>query len=308
MELRHLRYFAALGEQLSFTRAATLVHVTQPTLSHQIRQLEDELGVRLFDRVGKRVALTDSGELLLASITRALQDIDLAVRGLRSGADTLAGTLRVGAVHSVNMRLMPRCAALFLARHPAVRIVIEDLAAPVIEARVRDGTLDVAIAYAPASDDEVAFEPLYEEELVLAVTDAHPLAARKRIRMSELHRVPLVLLTREFATRRMLDHWFEVSGAEPNVMVEMNTIGAMLEMVRRSDIAAIVPQRAAPDTGLGWVALEGPTPRRTPGLLWPRRRDRTPAARSFAAILRRILREEAEARSRPRRRAAPRAG
>ncbi|MDC7788898.1 LysR substrate-binding domain-containing protein [Rhodoplanes sp. TEM] len=295
MELRHLRYFTALGEQLSFTRAATLVHVTQPTLSHQIRQLEDELGVRLFDRTGKRVALTEQGELLLPSITRALNDIDGAIRALRTGTEALAGTLAVGAVHSVHMRMMPACAATFLARHPDVRLVIEDLAAPVIEARVGDGTLDVGIAYAPAADDALVFEPLYEEELVLAVTAAHPLATRRRVRMSALHRTPLILLTRNFATRRMLDGWFAAAGIAPNVIVEMNTIGSMLEMARRSDIAAIVPHRAvAADADLVPVAIEAPTPRRVPGLLWPRSRARSAGARSFAAILRRAVRREVD--------------
>jgi LysR family cyn operon transcriptional activator len=296
MELRHLRYFAALGERLSFTRAAAQVHVTQPTLSHQIRQLEDELGVRLFDRIGKRVVMTEAGETLLPGIAKALQDIDQTVRLVRGDPEQIAGTLRVGAVHSVNLELMPRCAATFLARHPAVRLVVEDLAAPVIETRLGDGALDVAIAYEPAAGGPLAFEPLYEEELALAVPPSHPLAARKRLRMSELHRLPVILLTRAFATRRMLDGWFEAAGAEPAVVVEMNTIGAMLEMARRSGLAAIVPARAIRGADLGAVALEGPTPRRIPGFLWMRGRERAAAARSFAAIVRRAVRDAAAVR------------
>ncbi|WP_201160088.1 LysR substrate-binding domain-containing protein, partial [Rhodoplanes elegans] len=294
MELRHLRYFTVLGEQLSFTRAAALVHVTQPTLSHQIRRLEDELGVRLFDRIGRRVVLTEQGEALLPGIVAALHGIDAAVRGLRSGGEALAGTLAAGAVHSVALRLMPRCTAAFLARHPGVRIVVEDLAAPVIEARMREGTLDVGIGYAPAGDDALTFEPLYEEELVLAVPATHPLAGRRRVRMSALHHMPLILLTRSFATRRMLDDWFAAAGVAPDVIVETNTIGPMLETARRAGVAAIVPHRAVPPGGdLVVVAIEAPTPRRTPGLLWPRDRARSPAARSFAAIVRRAVRQEA---------------
>src|SRR4051812_39244804 len=83
MELRHLRYFAALSEQLSFTRAADKVHITQSTLSHQIKQLEDEIGLRLFDRLGKRVAMTEAGEMLLARVNKALQEIDDGIRTVK---------------------------------------------------------------------------------------------------------------------------------------------------------------------------------------------------------------------------------
>lgn len=297
MELRHLRYFVALGERLSFTRAAKQVHVTQSTLSHQIRQFEDELGLSLFDRVGKRVVMTEAGEQLFPAVTKALGDIDAAVRGLRGDSAQIDGTLRIGVVHSVNVNLMPACLALFLARHPSVRIVVEELAAPMVEKRLLAGEIDLGIAYEPAGLADLTFEALYDEELALAVTPAHPLAGHKRIRMIELHRRPVILLTQDFATRRMLDGWFESSGAEPKVVVEMNTIGAMLDMVRSSGVAAIVPERAiASAADLRAVALEGPTPRRTPGLLWLRRHERSAAARSFAAILRRNVLSSAPAR------------
>ena len=300
MELRHLRYFVALGERLSFTRAAEQVHVTQSTLSHQIRQFEDELGLPLFDRIGKRVVMTEAGEQLFPSVTKALSDIDTAVRALRGDCAQIDGTLRIGVVHSVNVNLMPDCLALFLARHPSVRLVVEELAAPMVEKRLLAGDIDLGIAYEPAGG-ELAFEALYDEELALAVTPAHPLAGRKRIRMIELHRQPVILLTQDFATRRMLDGWFESSGAEPKVVVEMNTIGAMLDMVRSSGVAAIVPERAiASAADVRAVALEGPTPRRTPGLLWLRGQERSAAARSFAAILRRNVLGSSPARA-PRR-------
>src|ERR1700733_9627410 len=83
MELRHLRYFAALAEQLSFTRAAEKVHITQSTLSHQIKQLEDEIGLQLFDRIGKRVVMTEAGEQLLGRVTKALNEIDDGVRAVK---------------------------------------------------------------------------------------------------------------------------------------------------------------------------------------------------------------------------------
>ena len=96
MELRHLRYFVALAECLSFTRAAQRVHVTQSTLSHQIKQLEDELGHALFERIGKRVVLTEAGETFLAHASKALLEVDHGLSNLKHAGDELSGEVRIG--------------------------------------------------------------------------------------------------------------------------------------------------------------------------------------------------------------------
>src|ERR1700722_2753800 len=129
MELRHLRYFAALAEELSFTRAAEKVHVTQSTLSHQIKQLEDELGLPLFSRIGKRVVITEAGEMLLAGVTRGLREIDDGVRSLKGSAGPLLGTLKIGSTHTFNNKFVPVCVPTFLKRHPAVSITVLELSA-----------------------------------------------------------------------------------------------------------------------------------------------------------------------------------
>jgi LysR family cyn operon transcriptional activator len=107
MELRHLRYFVALAEHLSFTRAAARVHVTQSTLSHQIRQLEEELGQPLFDRIGKKVVTTEAGELFLGFAVRALKEVDHGLAVLKPSAAGLAGRVRIGTTHTFNIGLIP---------------------------------------------------------------------------------------------------------------------------------------------------------------------------------------------------------
>src|SRR5688572_7401345 len=169
MELRHLRYFVALAETLSFTRAAERVHVTQSTLSHQIRQLEDQIGQPLFDRIGKKVVTTEAGELFLAFAARALKEVDLGLAMLQPGGGGLSGQLRIGATHTFNIRLIPECVALFLARHPTVQVQVEELAADLIGERLQAGELDIGIAYRPNGPTELWFEPLYNEEMVLVV-------------------------------------------------------------------------------------------------------------------------------------------
>lgn len=288
MELRHLRYFVALAEYLSFTKAADRVHVTQSTLSHQIRQLEEELGQTLFDRIGRRVVTTEAGELFLAFAQRALKEVDLGIAMLKPGGSGLTGEVRIGATHTFNIGLIPECVAQFLARHPTVRVRVDELPADQIIARLHAGELDIGIAYKPGGPTDLWFEPLYNEEMVLVVSDTHPLAGRKRIRMVELHQQRLVLLPAYFATRMMLDECFKASGAEPVVVAEMSTIAPMLGLVLRAEIGAIAAVNAVPAamTGLQMIPIESPTPIRTPGMLWRQGVEKAAPAQSFAVIVR----------------------
>src|SRR4051794_14011362 len=287
MELRHLRYFVALAEHLNFTRAAAQVHVTQSTLSHQIKKLEEELGRPLFDRVGKRVIMTEAGELFLPSVTRALSEVDNGIRLLRGGGYELSGSLRIGAQHTFNINIVPACVASFLAGNPSVRITVREHPAAEIEEGVRRGDLDLGISYRPREASDLCYEPLYEEEMVLIVSGDHPLAPKRRIRMFELHRQPLVLLTTEFATRTMLNDWLEAVGAVPLVVAEMNAIAPMLGLVRRMEVGAIVSRQAVPEgAGLVTVAIEDPTPMRSPGMLWKPSDEDQPIVKSFRALVR----------------------
>ncbi|MCW5635104.1 MAG: LysR family transcriptional regulator [Rubrivivax sp.] len=301
MELRHLRYFVALAECLNFTRAAERVHVTQSTLSHQIRQLEEEIGQELFSRAGRRVAATEAGQLFLAFAQRALKEVDHGIAMLRPEANGSSGRVRVGATHTFNITLIPECVAQYLARHPTVRVHVDELAADEIAARLHGGALDIGIAYRPPEPTDLHFEPLFDEEMVLVVSAAHPFAGRRRVRMVELHQRPLVLLPGYFATRTMLEECFRDSGAAPAIVAEMSTVAPMLGLVQRSDVAAIVSAHAVPTgmSGLRLVPIESPTPVRTPGLLWRAGAAMPAPVRSFAVIVRRAA---MKSRRRPKRR------
>ncbi len=288
MELRHLRYFLALANSLNFTRAAERVHVTQSTLSHQIRQLEQEIGQPLFERVGKRVLMTDTGHAFVPYARRALQEIDLGLADLKQSRQALTGEVRIGATHTFNQSFIPQCVASFLQRHPTVKVVIEELAADAIAAALQANQLDFGVAYRPEASNSLVFEPLLHEELMLAVGSHHPLAQRRRIRMVELHREPLVLLPDTFATRRLLDECFRAAGATPAIVAEMNTVAAMLGLVQRAPIGAIIaPSAVSSLAGLHLVPMEDPTPLRIPGLLFDPSREPTRPALVFAALLRR---------------------
>ena len=287
MELRHLRYFVALAESLHFTRAAERVHVTQSTLSHQIRQLEEEIGKSLFDRVGRRVVMTEAGEAFLFFAAPAPREIDTGLGALRDADEQMAGTVRVGATHTFNLGFIPNCAAAFMRRHPTVRMVLRELSADAICDQLLAGELDLGIAYSPGTRTELRFEALYEEEMVLVVGNSHPYARRKRVRMVELHAQKMALLPAQFATRVMLEECFRESGARPLVVAEIDSVAPMLSLVAQSDIAAIVARDVIDRRdGLCCISLESPMPVRTPGILWRRDRVHSLPVQSFSSIVR----------------------
>jgi LysR family cyn operon transcriptional activator len=289
MELRHLRYFEALAGCLNFTRAAERVHVTQSTLSHQIKQLEEEIGRPLFDRVGKRVVMTEQGEIFLTFVQKALKEIDAGLGVLKEEASHLTGQVRIGAAHTFNIGLIPACIEAFLQRYPTVKVVVEELPADLIASKIASGDLDIGIAYDPGNSEQLWFEPLYNEEMVLIVSADHPFAERKRVRMVELHQQKLVLLPVNFSTRELLDNYFRACGAEPSIVVEMNTIAPMLDLVSRGTIGSIVSRNAVPSSSpVKIIPIESPTPIRTPGILWKQKIARPPQVTSFAAIVRKI--------------------
>ena len=294
MELRHLRYFLALAERLNFTQAAALVHVTQSTLSHQISQLEEELGQRLFDRSDRRVTITAAGELFLTKAINALAEIDNGIALMNTLDKDLSGELRIGTTPTLNMEVVPRCIALFTQDHPSVHILVEEETGDELISGLQAQRLDLVLAYRPLLLDGAVFEPLYTEEMILVVGERHAFARRRRVRMAELHGRELVLPPRKFTTRQQIDKAFKTAGAQPFVVIEMVSLAAILALVEQTALAAIVSRSAwRGRDGLHAIPLEAPTMTRMPGLIWVDSQPRAPAAAAFASIVRSVAKSSA---------------
>lgn len=305
MELRHLRYFSAIASKLSFTQAAEAVHVTQSTLSHQIRQLEEGLGVQLFQRAGRGVALTEEGQAFSRFVANALREVDQGIWTLKQRAMDAADTLRIGATQTFNMAIIPRCVEAFHARNALVHISISEMSNEAIIEGLRTGHLDLGVTHSPSDSEGLHFEALYTEELLLAVSAKHPMARRNSIRMVELHRQPLVLLPRSFATRQLLDRCFQAANAEPQVSMELDSIGLMLEIISRTTLGGIIPESAQNRSDIRLVPIESPTPTRTPGMLWRTDMRQDPNVQWFASHVRLVAAESTSPR-RPRRKSVRR--
>lgn len=286
MELRHLRYFSAVADVLHFGRAARRVHVSQPTLSQQIRQLEEELGTPLFERARSGVRLTQAGELFRMYASRALEDVDagkVAVGALR-GLTT--GTLRVGYPPSMRGVVVPALAAV-LRRHPGLTLSAEEAIVRRVERRMADGKLDVGLAYAPARSPDLDAEPVFDSKLGLVVARGHALAGAESVGPKQLANERFALLSHGLRVRARVDAYFAAMRIAPHIALESNAVATVLAMVRAGLAVTILPEPRLPDAERLVVKRLSPAPRsELAALLWRKGAPRTPAAELFAAEVR----------------------
>ena len=291
MELRHLQYLLTVAEEGSFTRAARKLFVSQPALSQQIRQLEEELGSTLLDRVGRGVRLTAAGEIFIQHARRVFTELDEARVALQELEGLERGSLAVGVVQTINSYLIPPVVGQFSSTYPAVSLLVEELTSDEIESGLEAGQLQVGVSFVPPGNDRLDWEALFEEELVLVVAKTHPIAARSEIRVADLNGFPLMMLSKSYATRRLWDAATQQAGIQPRLVAEMNNIGAILRAIEPTPAGTILPRLAlayGQTQNLVAVNLREPTPTRTVGLLWRRNSYQRAATRVFSNLIREI--------------------
>jgi DNA-binding transcriptional LysR family regulator len=196
MELRHLRYFVAVAEELHFRRAAERLHVAQPAVSEQIRKLEAELGVTLLNRTQRSVALTVPGAALLEEARRVLRQADVAARAARNAKEQELGRLRVGYLVDALPASVPQALAAFRDAMPGIEVLLESGSSLRLCADVRRGVLDIAIVCLPAALGDLRVTTLGEESAVCAVPAGDRLAGYESVTPEQIGERPLVLLPR----------------------------------------------------------------------------------------------------------------
>lgn len=287
MLLRHIRYFLAVAEHRNFTRAAESLHVSQPTLSQQIRQLEDTLRTQLLDRSGRTVQLTDAGQAWMRYAKLALQDLDAGVRAIHDVRELSRGNLRLAITPTFTAYLVGPVVEAFHQRHPGITIDIRELTQDQVEAQLADDKLDLGVAFAPIGSADIEGQALFEETLSLVVGKTHWHASRRKaLTGTDFGKEPLVLLNDAFVTRQYIDDHCARHRIQPKVVIEVNSISAIVEIVRRGHLATILPDRIAREhEGLHPVPLDPPLPTRTAAVLERKDAYRTAASRAFIALL-----------------------
>lgn len=196
IDLRRLRYFVAVAEESSFNRAARRLHIAQPPLSTQIKQLEEELGVRLFERTNRGVRMTEAGELLLEEARRIFVQVDQTVRIVRRVGHGEVGRLTLGFVPSASNEVLPEILRAFRDRFPEVELFLREMRPDRIVQRLHDKQVDVGFLYLPLEDASLNIECISREPLVLALPEAHPLARRRKVELQDVSEEPFILPAR----------------------------------------------------------------------------------------------------------------
>jgi LysR family cyn operon transcriptional activator len=292
MELRHLRYFSAVADTLHFGRAARRVHVSQPTLSQQIRQLEEELGTPLFERARAGVRLTQAGELFRTYASRALEDVNAGLSAVGALRGLATGALRVGYPPSMRGIVVPALAAV-LRRHPGLALSAEEAVVRRLERRLADGKLDVGLGYAPARLSDLDAEPVFDSRLALVVGRGHALAGAESVGVKLLVEEPFALLSRGLRVRARVDAWFAAMRLAPRVALESNAVATVLAIVRAGLAVTVLPEPRLADAERLVVKRLSPAPRsELAALLWRKGAPRPPAAELFAAEVRARAKED----------------
>jgi DNA-binding transcriptional LysR family regulator len=285
VELRHLRYFIAVAEELNFSRAAQRLHMAQPPLSVAIRQLEQEIGAALFSRTSREVKLTKAGEALLDAARRTLAEADAAVTAAQRVAAGELGMLRIGYNWSAGFETLPALGQAFRRRHPDVELVTEEMRPKRMTSALRSGTIDVALALYPEIGDVFSYRAIRSEPVVVVLSVSHPLADEDAIRLDALAGESL-LFPREVAPR-LHDFYAELcrhAGFEPKHGIESARTRWTLGTWDVST-AALVPQSVSGHLPHGAVAvpISVPADMLETQLIW-RSEDQSAALTAFIEV------------------------
>ena len=282
MELRHLRYFVAVADELHFRRAAERLHVAQPAVSEQVRKLENELGVRLFERTHRNVALTDAGAAMLPEAHRVLRQAEAARLAARSASDRPGRVLRIGYVPTALLASVPRTLRRLVANTPNLKTTMEPGPGLELSDAVRAGELDVAVVSLPVPTAGLRVTPLGEQRAVAVFPTGHEHAVKPHVGLEQIAPERIVVLPRD-ADRPFYDAVLATccaAGISPTLIETPDgQVDRVLLAVASGAGMALLPECVAEryaDAGVRFVALNGESPVLTTAIVSPRHTEHLP--------------------------------
>jgi DNA-binding transcriptional LysR family regulator len=249
MELTQLKYFVTIAETLSFTRAADVVHVSQPALSYQMKRLEEELGVQLFDRHGRSISLTPDGMVFLPLAQGVLSRANESIRMVRDYSGVEIGEVMMGVAPSVSTYLMPELLASFHQVFPRVRVDMVEDGDQQLRRRVSSGSMDFAVVANPGSPSSVNISPLGSEDLMVVVPPTHRLAESVIIDLAELRDEAFVLPTTSYHLSTQIIEACRRAGFEPSSAYQVASLETLKNLVRVGLGVSILPSIALTGSG-----------------------------------------------------------
>jgi LysR family hydrogen peroxide-inducible transcriptional activator len=286
MELHQLRYFCAIVDSGSFSRAARVAHVSQPSLSQQIRKLEDELGARLFDRLGRTVRLTELGQTFLPRARTVLRELEAARGDVAHQLDSVGGAITLGVIPTVAPYLLPGYLTDFSRKFPAVRLSVVEEITPILLERLRAATIDVAILAIPIRGHEFESFPILTERLFAALPKRHRLTRARAVGLKDLRSEPFLLLRDGHCFRENAIAACDRARLHPQIVFESGQFSSLLSMVEAGMGVSLVPEMAIDKkSGCVFVPIADEQATRTIGAVRLRGRSFSRAQSAFLSLL-----------------------
>ena len=258
LKIRLLRYFLAVAEAGSFSRAADRLGISQPSVSQQMRDLERSLRVSLFQRRGKRILLTPIGLILQEHARAILRQVENFLDELTTEPGQLHGSLHLGVVPILNVALVPQLLGLFVADHPGISLNVEEISSTGIETALEEGRMDVGLGFITRHSPNLRYERLCGDQFALIVSEKHPWWNRRLVPFSELHQQRVLQLPDSFVMRRMSDEICRNHQVRPRIVAEISSIETLLRSLAPLEAAALMPKIALRGAqGLKAIRLEG---------------------------------------------------
>ncbi len=292
IELRHLRYFVVVAEELHFSKAAVRLNMSQPPLSQQIKALEEEMGAELFRRNNRSVTLTQAGRDLYEQIVPWLSQLDTISERVRRISEGEEGVLSVAVTYSTSHFLMPRIISAFRQRYPNITIKLREMTGDAQEDALARGLLDLGVVRLPVDESNLLIAPLYDESLIVALPPGHHLSQRKSLALIDLKdELFLKASRRSSALFESIEAVCRKAGFEANVMNVSSNLNTAIGLVGVGMGIALVPEstRKSGPRSLAYRPLKD-APRSTVAAVW-RRGDDSPVIKLFVDLATEIASE-----------------
>ena len=288
MELHQLRYFVAVAETGGFSKAARICFVAQPSLSQQIKKLEQELGQKLFERLGRTTVLTEAGRALLPRARVILKETGDIKAGIKEDVSSGAGHLSVGLIPTIAPYILPGALKRFYESFPKARIGVEENLTERLIKKITGLEIEMAVMSLPIDDRLIMTEPLFEEPLVLALSPDHQLAASERVRIEDLKDIPFIALDEEHCLGEQINSFCYERQINPEVVCRTWNLSTIQHCVSFGSGVSLVPNMLVlTDTSGSCVyrTIEGQHPKRTVVAAWHRERKLSKLAWEFISIV-----------------------
>ncbi|QOL12773.1 LysR family transcriptional regulator [Dickeya dianthicola] len=275
ISLRQLRIFLAVAEHHGFSRAGNMISLTQSAMSHSIGELENELGIRLFDRTTREVLLTQEGAVLSEELRRVLGELETALSNVQSRGERRRGLVHVATSPTISAGIMPDCITQIVENYPQINLIIHDQVQQQAMQMVLNGDVDFGVIIEPTVPSDLYTETFMEEPFCLVLPENHPIACLKQVTWRDLQNQELVLLDYASGSRPLIDSALIRHGVTPHVIQELGHVTTIFRILQSGIGVSVIPQLALSSLECSGLAVRQLWPIENRRLQLVRRRNRS---------------------------------